>query len=45
VIAEAIAIGNETEFGLTARPAQGREIAVGIADALTETKQITFDRS
>ncbi len=82
---EAIAIGNETEFGLTAAvftnslndawtaaselrhgtvhinestnywdqmapfggaksSGSGRELADGIADALTETKQITFDR-
>ena len=82
---EAIAIGNETEFGLTAAvftnnlndawlaaselrhgtvhinettnywdqmapfggaksSGSGRELAAGIADALTETKQITFDR-
>jgi acyl-CoA reductase-like NAD-dependent aldehyde dehydrogenase len=82
---EAIAIGNETEFGLTAAvftnnlndawlaaselrhgtvhinettnywdqmapfggaksSGSGRELADGIADALTETKQITFDK-
>jgi acyl-CoA reductase-like NAD-dependent aldehyde dehydrogenase len=83
---EAIAIGNETEFGLTAAvftnslsdawhaaselrhgtvhinettnywdqmapfggaksSGSGRELADGIADAVTETKQITFDWS